>query len=88
MKSILIFLSVSILTTCFAQQPLYKNPTLPVEVRVNDLLQRMTLEEQAAQLYGMFSRDTLAFDENGNFIGTRDTAMLNHGIGSYASWGF
>ncbi|MFZ1978330.1 MAG: glycoside hydrolase family 3 N-terminal domain-containing protein, partial [Bacteroidota bacterium] len=88
MKSIITFLSISILTTCLAQHPLYKNPSIPIETRINDLLQRMTLEEQAAQLYGMFSRDTLAFDENGNFIGTRDTAMLNHGIGSYASWGF
>ena len=88
MKSIITFLSISILTTCFAQQPLYKNPSMPVEARVNDLLQRMTLEEQAAQLYSTFSRDTLAFDENGNFIGTRDTAMLNRGIGGYAAWGF
>lgn len=34
----------------FAQQPDYKNPKLPVEKRVADLLKRMTLEEKVAQL--------------------------------------
>jgi len=32
--------------------PLYKNPKLPVEARVTDLLHRMTLEEKAAMLAG------------------------------------
>ena len=31
-------------------QPAYKNPRLPVERRVADLLARMTLEEKVAQL--------------------------------------
>ncbi|MDR0815487.1 MAG: glycoside hydrolase family 3 C-terminal domain-containing protein [Bacteroidales bacterium] len=33
--------------------PDYKNPALPVETRVNDLLKRMTLEEKFWQLYMM-----------------------------------
>jgi beta-glucosidase len=33
--------------------PAYKNPDLPVEARVNDLLKRMTLEEKFWQLYMM-----------------------------------
>src|SRR5215831_16521142 len=32
------------------QSPAYLDPTLPVEVRVDDLLSRMTLEEKASQL--------------------------------------
>ena len=64
----------------------YKNSLLPVEQRVNDLLHRMTLEEQAAQLVGKFSIDSMAFDKNGNFIGTRILALLNHGLGSYSVW--
>ena len=32
------------------QQPAYKNPRLPVDQRVADLLSRMTLEEKVAQL--------------------------------------
>ena len=46
----------------------------------------MTLEEQAAQLIGKFSIDSMAFDEKGNFISTKDTALLNHGLGSYSVW--
>src|SRR5580693_8602780 len=43
---------------CLAQKPSssdvpsYKNPTLPVEQRVQDLLGRMTLEEKVAMLSG------------------------------------
>jgi beta-glucosidase len=33
-----------------AQQPLYKDPSQPVDARVGDLLQRMTLEEKVAQM--------------------------------------
>jgi beta-glucosidase len=46
----------------------------------------MTLEEQSAQLYEVFSRDTLAFDTNGNFISIQDTGILNHGVGSFGTW--
>jgi beta-glucosidase len=87
MKTLFALLTVSFLTIGFAQQPAYKNPAMPIEKRVKDLLQRMTLEEQAAQLYAIISRDTLAFDENGNFVGIQDTSILNHGVGSFATWG-
>ena len=36
--------------------PRYKDPSLPVEQRVEDLLARMTLEEKAAQLCGDLPR--------------------------------
>lgn len=43
-----------ILTATLSAQPevllLYKNPSLPVSVRVEDLLGRMTLEQKAGQL--------------------------------------
>src|SRR5690349_21119284 len=42
----LFFLSFS----SFAQQPPYKNPSLPIKTRVADLLARMTLAEKTAQL--------------------------------------
>jgi beta-glucosidase len=86
MKYFNLFLVVLIVNISFGQQPPYKNPSLPVAQRVEDLLQRMTLEEQAAQLIGYYSRDTVSFDEKGNFIGIQDTAVLNHGIGSFGSW--
>ncbi|HEY6242402.1 MAG TPA: hypothetical protein VIX17_00565, partial [Pyrinomonadaceae bacterium] len=30
--------------------PLYKNPSLPIDQRVNDLVSRMTLEEKVSQM--------------------------------------
>jgi beta-glucosidase len=65
-----------------AQPPPYKNASLPVESRLDDLIGRMTLEEKAQQLYAIGIRDTLAFDEAGHFISTEDTAIINRGLGA------
>ncbi|MCX6122873.1 MAG: glycoside hydrolase family 3 C-terminal domain-containing protein [Ignavibacteriales bacterium] len=81
-----ILIIVLIVNTAYCQQQAYKNSSLPIEVRVNDLLQRMTIEEQAAQLFSIFSRDTAAFDKYGNFVSTLDTAIINHGAGSLGTW--
>ena len=35
----------------------YKNPLIPVEARVDDLLERMTLEEKIAQIRHLHSWD-------------------------------
>ena len=35
-------------------KPFYKDPTQPIDARVQDLLGRMTLEEKAAQLIGIW----------------------------------
>ena len=44
------------LSSLQAQQNVpYKNPLLPTEVRVNDLLQRMTLKEKIAQICHLHS---------------------------------
>ncbi|MCK9555110.1 glycoside hydrolase family 3 C-terminal domain-containing protein [bacterium] len=50
----LVFLSGSV----FAELSLYKNPNLPVEQRVEDLLKKMTLEEKIAQVAGADHMDT------------------------------
>jgi beta-glucosidase len=60
----------------------YQNPALPVEARVQDLLQRMTLDEKVAQLQGFRTKDPHAFDDQGNFVGGTDAAALNNGAGS------
>jgi beta-glucosidase len=48
------FLWAAVSSTAFAQQspvpPAYKNPKLPMEQRVEDLVSRMTLEEKVSQL--------------------------------------
>ena len=68
----------------FAQMP-YRDPTLPVEKRVADLLGRMTLDEKIAQLQGFRSDDPQAWDAQGNFVGGKDAARLDRGAGSFFS---
>jgi len=46
----LVIIVVTILSGCSSKTPGYKNADLPVEERVKDLLNRMTLEEKAAQM--------------------------------------
>ena len=54
---VLVALSGCILTVNAQQSFSYKNPLLPTEVRVNDLLDRMTLEEKIAQIRHLHSWD-------------------------------
>ena len=52
-KSLLLTAMMTGVSYSFAQQlpaVAYKNPTLPVETRVADLLSRMTLEEKVGQV--------------------------------------
>jgi beta-glucosidase len=47
----LVFILSLITITTFAQQNIsYKNPDLPTEQRVNDLVSKMTLDEKISQL--------------------------------------
>lgn len=43
--------------------PAYKNPTLPVAERIEDLLSRMTLEEKAGQLNQWLNLGTDQYDQ-------------------------
>ncbi len=67
--------------------PAYQHPARPIEQRVQDLLQRMTLEEKVAQLQGYRVTDEHAFDDQGNFVGGTDAAALNNGAGSVYAGG-
>lgn len=53
---------------CEEQQPAYRNPRLPVEQRVVDLLGRMMIEEKVAQLQTAFVAIAPLLDEEGNFV--------------------
>ncbi|MCI0515427.1 glycoside hydrolase family 3 C-terminal domain-containing protein [candidate division KSB1 bacterium] len=88
MKKLFIFLGLLLVTSLFAQSPKYKNPNLPIDQRVADLLSRMTLAEKVAQLTGFFSPDTNVFDAQGNFISVQDTAILNRGVGTFSARNF
>ena len=64
--------------------PLYKDARQPLEVRVADLLGRMTLEEKVAQLQGLWIKKTTIQDEQGNFAPEKAKAVMPHGIGQIA----
>jgi beta-glucosidase len=73
----------------FAQQtPPYRDPMLPVEQRIDDLLSRMTVEEKVAQLESawenrQFHKDpqTMMVDDKGNFLPERAAALFKNGLG-------
>jgi beta-glucosidase len=62
-------------------QPAYKNPTLPVDARVTDLVSRMTLDEKIAQTLAVWQQKTQLVDASGNFDASHAAAVLEHGIG-------
>jgi beta-glucosidase len=65
-----------------AQEPLpYKNPKLPVEARVADLLGRMTLEEKAAQLQALWLKQSEITDDKRVFAPEKAKTVLAHGLG-------
>jgi len=66
----------------------YRNPALPIEQRVADLLGRMTLEEKIAQLGGTWQNRSIEHDENLFFVGKnreflpdRAAVLLKDGLG-------
>src|ERR1017187_1254729 len=81
------------LTAVQSQQstPPYKNPVLPVDERMKDLLGRMTLEEKVAQLqstwqnYGQhLPADAYFVDANGKLEVVKAKAMLKNGLGEFS----
>jgi beta-glucosidase len=66
----------------------YRNPAAPLESRIADLIQRMTIEEKVAQLEGADSLPTFVKApgvlEDGKINPERAKAVLGSGIGTYA----
>src|ERR1700730_7333188 len=68
--------------------PAYRNPGLPLEQRVADLLSRMTLEEKIAQLQGTWQNPNSRLDQSQMFVGEkglflpdRAAVVLKQGLG-------
>ena len=57
--------------------PKYKNPTLPIDDRVADLLSRMTLEEKIGQIAPPADRTSHVIDPTGTFTDESASALLN-----------
>lgn len=82
-------LAAAIQPPLFAQNAWpYRDPKLPVEQRVADLLSRMTLEEKVAQLVGTWQNPNFArdpnlriVDEKGAFVPEHAATLLKFGLG-------
>src|SRR5271168_2376313 len=68
--------------------PPYRDPKLPVEQRVADLLSRMTLEEKVAQMESAWENrqffsdpQALFVDDKGIFLPERAAVLLKNGLG-------
>ncbi len=61
---------------------IYKDPNVSIEDRVEDLLSKMTIEEKAAQMMGVWNekKETL-IDKNGNFDFDKASKAYAHGSG-------
>lgn len=62
-------------------KPLYKDPTQPVDARVQDLLGRMTLEEKAAQLIGIWLTKSKIQTPEGEFSPEEASRNFPNGLG-------
>jgi len=59
----------------------YRNPALPVDARVEDLLKRMTLEEKVAQMIGIWEAKGDIQNAAGDFDPAKATTAFPHGLG-------
>ncbi|MBO9543703.1 glycoside hydrolase family 3 N-terminal domain-containing protein [Caulobacter sp.] len=62
-------------------KPLYKDPTQPIDARVQDLLGRMTLEEKAAQLIGIWLTKAKIQTDAGEFSAEQAAKNFPNGLG-------
>jgi len=66
-----------------ADEP-YRNPKLPVEQRVDDLLSRMTPEEKVAQLLAVWEKKVELFDADTQLDPARLKAAFPDGLGQFS----
>ena len=64
--------------------PLYRDASRPVEMRVEDLLKRMTLEEKVAQITTVWEGKTAIFDDRLQLDPKKLANVFPNGIGQFA----
>lgn len=62
----------------------YKNPSAPIDERVQDLLQRLTLDEKVAQVSCLWEAKATMMDEALNADPAKLASLFPHGIGQLA----
>jgi beta-glucosidase len=72
-------------TSLHAQQRApYRDPTVPIEQRVEDLLARMTQDEKIAQLTAIWTQKKQVLDSDGRFDPAAARRLYPNGIGQFA----
>jgi beta-glucosidase len=66
------------------ERPPFRDPALPVDVRVADLVGRMNLEEKVAQLTALWLRKDQISDEQARFSPEGAAKAIPHGLGQLA----
>ena len=69
------------LTALGRNAPVYQDPSVPVEQRVDDLLARMTLEEKIAQITAVWNRKQEIFTPTNDFDVAKARRVFPAGIG-------
>jgi len=62
----------------------YKDPSKPIDIRVKDLMSRMTLEEKVAQTWSIWKESSELLDEKGVFKTELVEDYVKNGIGHWA----
>jgi beta-glucosidase len=72
-------------TSLHAQQRApYRDPTVPIEQRVEDLLARMTQDEKIAQLTAIWTQKKQVLDSDGRYDPAAARRLYPNGIGQFA----
>ena len=80
-RRVILLLLPVIATTARAQQLPYRDPRLPIERRVSDLLSRMRLDEKVAQMLCLWGEKKLITDTSGRFNSASAPRWFRVGIG-------
>jgi beta-glucosidase len=80
-KSYPLLMLICLTSFLVAQSAMYKNASLPPDVRARDLISKMTLDEKIMQLQSFWSHKARIFDANGDFDETKAKEVLKDGLG-------
>jgi beta-glucosidase-like glycosyl hydrolase len=83
-STLAVALPVVFLAAAPSERTPYRDPAQPVEIRVQDLLSRMTLEEKVAQTLGIWKDKERITEDDGAFSPAKAKAAIPHGIGELA----
>src|SRR3954449_2651845 len=80
-RSTVLAIALALPLAAAAQQPAYRNASLPIDRRIDDLLSRMTLEEKVGQIRCVWDEKKQIANAAGEFDPARAPKWFRTGIG-------